>query len=232
MWRPISSTRWRSCCPRTGAPGCRRGASGPACGCTICSPASATCACIAGWGAKGRSGSSPGCATRTCKARHSTSTRRRMTRGSPSRPCVLPRADFSYIGTTDTDEDTSPDDVRATGEDAIYLLRSANWFFPTARLSPRDVVATWAGLRPLLRAGALDVAPSATSREHRVVEGPGGLLTIAGGKLTTYRLMARDVVDRVAARLHALDGRPRAPRAPTDRPPPPGGEAADREGLG
>jgi len=144
---------------------------------------------------------------------------------------VLPWGDLSYIGTTDTDEDTSPDDVRATGEDVIYLLRSANWFFPTARLSPRDVVATWAGLRPLLRAGALDVAPSATSREHRVVEGPGGLLTIAGGKLTTYRLMARDVVDRVAARLHALDGRPRAPRAPTDRLPLPGGETADLEGL-
>ena len=144
---------------------------------------------------------------------------------------VLPWGDLSYIGTTDTDEDTSPDDVHATGEDVIYLLRSANWFFPTARLSPRDVVATWAGLRPLLRAGALDVAPSATSREHRVVEGPGGLLTIAGGKLTTYRLMARDVVDRVAARLHALDGRPRAPRAPTDRLPLPGGETADLEGL-
>jgi glycerol-3-phosphate dehydrogenase len=144
---------------------------------------------------------------------------------------VLPWGDLSYIGTTDTDEDTSPDDVRATGEDVIYLLRSANWFFPTARLSPKDVVATWAGLRPLLRAEALDVAPSATSREHRVVEGPGGLLTIAGGKLTTYRLMARDVVDRVAARLHALDGRPRAPRAPTDRLPLPGGETADLDGL-
>lgn len=144
---------------------------------------------------------------------------------------VLPWGDLSYIGTTDTDDDSSPDDVRATGEDVVYLLRSANWFFPTARLSPRDVVATWAGLRPLLRAAALDVAPSATSREHRVVEGPGGLLTIAGGKLTTYRLMARDVVDRVADRLRALDGRPRAPRPRTDRLPLPGGETADLEGL-
>jgi glycerol-3-phosphate dehydrogenase len=144
---------------------------------------------------------------------------------------VLPWGDLSYIGTTDTDEDASPDEVRATGEDVIYLLRSANWFFPTARLSPRDVVATWAGLRPLLRAGALDLAPSATSREHRVVEGPGGLVTIAGGKLTTYRLMARDVVDRVAARLRALDGRPRAARPPTERLPLPGGETADLEGL-
>jgi glycerol-3-phosphate dehydrogenase len=145
---------------------------------------------------------------------------------------VLPWGDLSYIGTTDTDDDTAPDDVRATGEDVVYLLRSANWFFPTARLSPRDVVATWAGLRPLLRAdGAGAVAPSATSREHRLVEGPGGLLTIAGGKLTTYRLMAREVVDRVAARLSALDGRPRAARPRTDRLPLPGGETADLEGL-
>ena len=145
---------------------------------------------------------------------------------------ILPWGDLSYIGTTDTDDDTSPDDVRASGEDVVYLLRSANWFFPTARLSPRDVVATWAGLRPLLRAGETSaVAPSDTSREHRVVESPGGLLTIAGGKLTTYRLMARDVVDRVAARLRALDGRPRAGRPATDRLPLPGGETADLEGL-
>src|SRR5881227_4435572 len=87
---------------------------------------------------------------------------------------VLPWGDLSYIGTTDTDDDTSPDDVRATGEDVVYLLRSANWFFPTARLSPRDVVATWAGLRPLLSTGeGRDVAPSDASREHRVVESAG-----------------------------------------------------------
>jgi len=145
---------------------------------------------------------------------------------------VLPWGDLSYIGTTDTDEDASPDDVRATGEDVIYLLRSANWFFPTARLSPRDVVATWAGLRPLLSTGeGRDVAPSDASREHRVVESAGGLLTIAGGKLTTYRLMARDAVDRVAISLRALDGRPRAARPPTDRLPLPGGETADLDGL-
>ena len=53
--------------------------------------------------------------------------------------------DLSYIGTTDTDEDASPDDVNATARDVIYLLRSANAFFPQARLSPHDVVATWKG---------------------------------------------------------------------------------------
>jgi glycerol-3-phosphate dehydrogenase len=145
---------------------------------------------------------------------------------------VLPWADSdqSYIGTTDTDEDVSPDEVRATAEDVIYLLRSANAFFPQARLSPNDVVATWAGLRALLRLDG-NLAPSQVSREHRIVESASGLLTIAGGKLTTHRVMAQELVDRVAVRLRALDGRPRAPRPPTDRLPLPGGETADLEGL-
>ncbi len=143
---------------------------------------------------------------------------------------VIPWGDLSYIGTTDTDEDASPDEVRATARDVIYLLRSVNAFFPQARLSPRDVIATWAGLRPLLRP-ARAMEPSAASREHRVVESATGLVTIAGGKLTTHRVMARDVVDRVAARLRVLDGRPRAPRPSTDQLPLPGGETADLEGL-
>lgn len=143
---------------------------------------------------------------------------------------VLPWDDLSYVGTTDTDDAGSPDETRATGADAVYLLRSVNALFPDARLAPRDVVSTWAGLRPLL---APDRARSASevSREHRVVEGPSGLITIAGGKLTTYRLMGRDVVDRVAKRLRVLDGRPLPPRSPTDRLPLPGGETADLEVL-
>ena len=145
---------------------------------------------------------------------------------------VLPweDAEQSYIGTTDTDEDVSPDDVRATAEDVVYLLRSANAFFPQARLSPQDVLATWAGLRALLRPDG-HLAPSQVSREHRVIESASGLLTIAGGKLTTHRAMAQELVDRVAARLGALDGRPRAPHPPTHRLPLPGGETADLDGL-
>ena len=143
---------------------------------------------------------------------------------------VLPWDDQSYIGTTDTDEEVSLDDVHATADDVIYLLRSANAFFPQARLAPQDVIATWAGLRPLVRPDR-QLSPSELSREHRIVESPGGLLTIAGGKLTTYRVMGRDMGDRVAARLSALDGRPRTPPAPTDRLPLPGGESADLEVL-
>jgi glycerol-3-phosphate dehydrogenase len=143
---------------------------------------------------------------------------------------VLPWGDLSYIGTTDTDADASPDAVRVTAADVTYLLRSANAAFPEAHLSPNDVVSVWVGLRPLLRQDQA-ASPSQVSREHRVVESAQGLITIAGGKLTTYRVMARDVTDRVAARLHQLDGRPIAPRPPTDRLPLPGGEAAELDVL-
>ena len=138
---------------------------------------------------------------------------------------VLPWGDLSYIGTTDSDADASPDALRVTSADVTYLLRSANAAFPNAHLAPNDVVSAWVGLRPLLRQND-HASPSEVSREHRVSESPHGLITIAGGKLTTYRVMARDVVDRVAARLHKTDGRRVAPRPRTDRMPLTGGEAA------
>jgi len=142
---------------------------------------------------------------------------------------VLPWGELSYIGTTDTDADASPDDLRVTAADVTYLLRSANAAYPDAHLGSNDVISAWSGLRPLLREDHAN--PSQVSREHRVLESEQGLISIAGGKLTTYRVMARDVVDRVAARLHELDGRPVAARARTDRLPLPGGEAAELEVL-
>ncbi len=143
---------------------------------------------------------------------------------------VLPWGDVSYIGTTETEETVTPERARTTGDDAVYLLRSANAFFPRARLAPHDVVSTWAGLRPLL-APDRSRSAGAVSREHRIVESASGLITIAGGKLTTYRVMGRDVMDRVASRLRKLDGR-RPARAPaTDELPLPGGETADLDVL-
>ena len=142
---------------------------------------------------------------------------------------VLPWGELAYVGTTDTDADSSPDALRVTSADVTYLLRSANAAFPDAHLTTNDVVSAWAGLRPLLRHDG--GAPSQVSREHYVEESAHGLISIVGGKLTTYRVMARDVVDRVAKRLRALDGRPLPPRAATAREPLPGGESADLEVL-
>jgi glycerol-3-phosphate dehydrogenase len=143
---------------------------------------------------------------------------------------VVPWGDLTYVGTTDTDTAESPDDVRATAADVVYLLRSANAYFPDARLGPQDVRSTWAGLRCLL--GTLtNGAPSAMSREHRIIEGASGLISVVGGKLTTYRSMAAEAVDLTARRLVALDGRPVPPKARTDREPLPGGEVRDLDLL-
>jgi len=139
---------------------------------------------------------------------------------------VVPWGELSYIGTTDTDTTETPEEVQASAEDVVYLLRSANAYFPEARLQPGDVVSTWAGLRPLVRQDAADT-PGAVSREHRIVESKSGLISIVGGKLTTYRLMAAQVVDHVVRRLRQLDGRPAPPRARTDLEPLPGGAVKD-----
>jgi glycerol-3-phosphate dehydrogenase len=142
---------------------------------------------------------------------------------------VLPWGDVTIVGTTDTDDPVAADDVAPTEADVVYLLRSANAIYPDARLALEDVFAAWAGLRPLLKGGGED--PATVSREHRLIESPGGLITIAGGKLTTHRVMAQQTVDTVVRRLHAIDGRPAPERAPTDTEPLPGGEVADLEAL-
>jgi glycerol-3-phosphate dehydrogenase len=139
---------------------------------------------------------------------------------------VLPWGDFSIIGTTDTDVAEVLDEPLADDADVTYLLRSANAYFPNARLNPDDVVAAWAGYRPLLDVPGT-TSTAAVPREHRIVEGASGLITIAGGKLTTYRSMAAEVVDVVARRLRAVDGRPLARSAATGTEPLPGGEVAD-----
>jgi glycerol-3-phosphate dehydrogenase len=118
---------------------------------------------------------------------------------------VLPADDFAIIGTTDTFDDVSPSEVRASRDDIAYLLHAANHYFPAAALRPADVVAAWAGLRPLASAAATGDDPGAASREHAIVEGPDGFVTVTGGKLTTYRSMAAAVVDAVQ---RALGGSP------------------------
>lgn len=143
---------------------------------------------------------------------------------------VIPWGELSYIGTTDTDDEVDPDQVHATAEDVVYLLRSANAMFPSARLQPDDVISTWAGIRPLVRPDD-PMDPSAVSREHRILEGPTGLISIVGGKLTTYRAMAAELVDMVARRLREIDGRPVPARARTGQVALPGGEVADLDVL-
>jgi glycerol-3-phosphate dehydrogenase len=130
---------------------------------------------------------------------------------------ILPAGRLTIIGTTDSDYSGPPDEVTPKPSDITYLLRTANSFFPSAHLVSADVVSAWAGIRPLVNDG--EGAPGSVSREHAVHWTTPGLLTVSGGKLTTYRSMAEDVVDEIARSL----GLPLTDAA-TERIPLPGGD--------
>jgi glycerol-3-phosphate dehydrogenase len=121
---------------------------------------------------------------------------------------VIPQGDFVYIGTTDTDYDGPVDDPQCTPEDVQYLLDAIN-FSCTGGITHDDVVGTWAGLRPLVKS-ASSGRTADLSRRHKVARSSSGVVTITGGKLTTYREMAADTVDEVLETV--LAGQPGVPQ--------------------
>ena len=115
-----------------------------------------------------------------------------------------PGTDRVYVGTTDTDYDGDVDRASCSAADVAYLLAAVNPSLSDP-LTPADVVGSWAGLRPLVAGpGARGGGRTADlSRRHRLSESAAGVVTITGGKLTTYRRMAADTVDHVAGVLGA-----------------------------
>jgi glycerol-3-phosphate dehydrogenase len=134
---------------------------------------------------------------------------------------ALPWLGRSLIGTTDNDYEGDIDHVRPSGEDIEYLLGATNEFFGT-NLTDADVTGAYAGVRPLISSGdkrkSVDI-----SRKAELYETSSGLITITGGKLTTWRRMAKLAVDRLVLR----DGR----EAPCRTHEIPLGEAVDPAGL-
>jgi glycerol-3-phosphate dehydrogenase len=120
---------------------------------------------------------------------------------------VIPWGGHWIIGTTDTDWDLDRAHPAATSRDIEYILEQVNQVLDRP-LTAEDIEGVYAGLRPLL-SGESD-ATSKLSREHAVVEPMLGLMLVAGGKYTTYRVMAADVVDKAARRLRGV------PRSRTD----------------
>lgn len=112
---------------------------------------------------------------------------------------LLPADGCTIVGTTETPAERGPEAVRATEADVAYLLDAANHACPEARLTRDDVVAAWAGIRPLAAAArgarATGAGTGSASREHAVERDPRGMVTVSGGKLTTYRRMAAEIVD-------------------------------------
>ena len=112
---------------------------------------------------------------------------------------VVPWGDRVYVGTTDTDYEGSLDDPQCTGSDIAYLIKAVNTFV-SEPISEADVLATWAGLRPLVKEASTERTAD-LSRRHHVSTSAHGLVTITGGKLTTYRRMAADAVDAALIQL-------------------------------
>ncbi|MFN2378407.1 MAG: glycerol-3-phosphate dehydrogenase/oxidase [Candidatus Binatia bacterium] len=142
---------------------------------------------------------------------------------------AIPWQSQTIVGTTDTFFSGDPGEVRADAEDVDYILAATNRAFPEAGVSSRDVIATWAGLRPLV-APEDERSASEVSREDQVFESPAGLLSLGGGKLTTHRKVAEVLVDRAAGKI----GRKVGPCRTADVPLPggagfPPGDAAAEE---
>jgi glycerol-3-phosphate dehydrogenase len=134
---------------------------------------------------------------------------------------VIPWGDLSLVGTTDVDFSGDPDTVAPTGEDVDYLLAEAARHLRVPELGRADVVASFAGLRPLVAEEGRRRA-SRVSREHRIFQPASGLLSVGGGKYTTYRAVAAEVAALVADRLDRGKG-----RSLTHRVPLPGGVTGD-----
>ncbi len=118
---------------------------------------------------------------------------------------VVPWEGATLIGTTDIDHDPELDrkylEPFASGKEINYMMEALLFLFPSLGLTESDIVSSFSGLRPVIHTGA--ATPSKESRAHALWE-EKGLITITGGKYTTFRVMSRQTIDRVLARLGRL----------------------------
>ena len=153
---------------------------------------------------------------------------------------VVSWGDQVYLGTTDTEYEGPLDDPSCLPEDVDYILAAAN-AVTTRPIGREDITGVWTGLRPLLAPVEGRHAPSERtadlSRRHTVRTSASGVVTVTGGKLTTYRKMAEDTVDVVVAALGhrsrrcvtkdlRLRGAGRAARIPAESPGPSAGSGS------
>jgi glycerol-3-phosphate dehydrogenase len=107
--------------------------------------------------------------------------------------------EHTYVGTTDTDYEGSIDDPQCTKDDITYVLKALNASITTG-VTEADITGVWAGLRPLVKS-ASSGRTADLSRRHKVNRSTSNVISVTGGKLTTYREMAQDTVDQVCTVL-------------------------------
>lgn len=108
---------------------------------------------------------------------------------------AIPKKDITYLGTTDTSYKADPAKAYTTKSDVKYILKAVNHTFPDINLTMEDVKSSWAGVRPLIQEEGKSA--SEISRKDEIFISDRGLISIAGGKLTGYRKMAKRTVDMV-----------------------------------
>lgn len=118
---------------------------------------------------------------------------------------AIPRGKITYVGTTDTNYNLDKDKVETDFADAIYLIAAVNNMFPSINLEMEDIESSWAGLRPLIHEEGKSA--SELSRKDEIFTSETGLISIAGGKLTGYRIMAERVVNRIAKKIKEEEGK-------------------------
>jgi glycerol-3-phosphate dehydrogenase len=112
---------------------------------------------------------------------------------------AIPWGERTILGTTDTDYKGSLERIFADEDDIRYVLKITNEHFPSAKLTEKDVISSWAGVRPLI--ADPNGKPSDISRSHQIKNPEPQWWDVAGGKLTTYRLMAEQTVDQIVSKL-------------------------------
>lgn len=134
---------------------------------------------------------------------------------------VIPREGKTYIGATETVHEGAIETPNITDEDRQYLIDAVNHAFSETHLVLDDIESAWSGLRPLVREEGR--SPSELSRKDEILVSDSGLITIAGGKLTSFRKMAEKAVDFIARQFQDTEGIIYPP-CTTDRLPISGGE--------
>lgn len=119
---------------------------------------------------------------------------------------AVPWEGVTIVGTTDVDHGALDDEPAISGDETTYILEAVQKAFPGLEITDKDIISTWSGVRPVINTGKSD--PSKESREHAIWR-EDGLLTITGGKLTTFALMARDALAAVEDVLGPLQERSR-----------------------
>lgn len=119
---------------------------------------------------------------------------------------AIPWEGVTILGTTDVDHGALDEEPAISEEEREYLLEAVHKAFPAAEISAKDIISTWSGVRPVIDTGKSD--PSKESREHAIWK-ENGLYTITGGKLTTFAVMARDVLGAAREDLGDLPVRTR-----------------------